>query len=210
MSESEHGWTSVGSIATSSRASRGAVQASTGCPPYANRLFGATFCFVAAGGRIGSNFFARPSWIRGIHSPTPTPRTHECRRLSQRQFAHGMRKLRRERLLRRPGRILFSRTDARRHESAAALQSQHPGLSRGYVTIPYYWFVGTVTITLDSYAPGQQRHPTNNSPSTFTVTQSGTLGDTYTLTFPATSTWACRTNWPPVAHITSTSSTQAA
>ncbi len=54
------------------------------------------------------------------------------------------------------------------------------------MTIPYYWFVGTVTITLDSYAPGQQRHPTNNCPSTFTVTQSGTLGDTYTLTFPAT------------------------
>jgi len=55
----------------------------------------------------------------------------------------------------------------------------------GYVTIPYYWFVGTVTITLDNYAPGQQQHPTNNCPSTFTVTQSGTLGDTYTLTFPA-------------------------
>ena len=36
----------------------------------------------------------------------------------------------------------------------------------GYVTIPYYWFVGTVTITLDNYAPGQQQHPTNNCPST--------------------------------------------
>jgi hypothetical protein len=55
----------------------------------------------------------------------------------------------------------------------------------GYVTIPYYWFAGTITITLDNYAPGQQQTPTNNCPSTLTLTQSGILGDTYTLTIPA-------------------------
>jgi hypothetical protein len=57
---------------------------------------------------------------------------------------------------------------------------------RGQVTIPYYYFVGTITITLDNYATGQQQTPTNNCPtSLFALTQSGILGDTYTLTFPA-------------------------
>jgi hypothetical protein len=55
----------------------------------------------------------------------------------------------------------------------------------GYVTIPYLWFAGTITITLDNYAPGQQQTPTNDCPATFTLAQSGILGDTYTLTIPA-------------------------
>jgi hypothetical protein len=55
----------------------------------------------------------------------------------------------------------------------------------GTVYIPYYWFVGTVTVTLDNYAPGQQQMPTNDCPSTFTLTQSGIMGDTYTMAFPA-------------------------